>query len=145
VGSRVEIERNDSDGNNLGLSKNRAWRIKLKHPHRLPNQRGCSLSKPKLSIPMSNIQIESDLKEVLGEINSKIGKIDSKIDKIDDRLKNIEVSQARLEEKFNSQEKIVTELKGSQDKQIWALIVLAFTAVVSLLIGLGKFIFFPNP
>jgi predicted nuclease with TOPRIM domain len=94
---------------------------------------------------MSNIQIESDLKEVLGEINSKIGKIDSKIDKIDDRLKNIEVSQARLEEKFNSQEKIVTELKGSQDKQIWALIVLAFTAVVSLLIGLGKFIFFPNP
>jgi hypothetical protein len=102
---------------------------------------------------MSNIQIESDLKEVLGEINSKLGKIG-------DRLNNIEVSQARLEEKFEAQEKIVTELKGSQNKQIWAgginawgfprrhalaLIVLAFTAVVSLVIGLGKFIFFPNP
>lgn len=87
---------------------------------------------------MSNIQIESDLKEVLGEINSKLGKID-------DRLNNIEISQARLEEKFDAQEKIVTELKGSQNKQIWALIVLAFTAVVSLVIGLGKFIFFPNP
>jgi predicted nuclease with TOPRIM domain len=87
---------------------------------------------------MSNIQIESDLKEVLGEINSKLGKID-------ERLNNIEISQARLEEKFEAQEKIVTELKGSQNKQIWALIVLAFTAVVSLVIGLGKFIFFPNP
>ena len=87
---------------------------------------------------MSNIQIESDLKEVLGEINSKLGKID-------ERLNSIEISQARLEEKFDAQEKIVTELKGSQNKQIWALIVLAFTAVVSLVIGLGKFIFFPNP
>lgn len=87
---------------------------------------------------MSNIQIESDLKEVLGEINSKLGKID-------DRLNNIEISMARLEEKFDAQEKIVTELKGSQNKQIWALIVLAFTAIVSLVIGLGKFIFFPNP
>jgi predicted nuclease with TOPRIM domain len=87
---------------------------------------------------MSNIQIESDLKEVLGEINSKLGRID-------DRLNHIEISQARLEEKFEAQEKIVTELKGSQNKQIWALIVLAFTAVVSLVIGLGKFIFYPNP
>jgi predicted nuclease with TOPRIM domain len=86
---------------------------------------------------MSNIQIESDLKEVLGEIDSKLGKIDG-------RLNNIEISQARLQEKFEAQEKIVTELKDSQNKQIWALIVLAFTAVVSLVIGLGKFIFFPN-
>lgn len=87
---------------------------------------------------MSNIQIESDLKEVLGEINSRLGKID-------DRLNSIEISQARLEEKFEAQQKIVTELKDSQNKQIWALIVLAFTAIVSLVIGLGKFIFFPNP
>ena len=87
---------------------------------------------------MSNVQIETDLKEVLGEINLKLGKID-------DRLNNIEISQARLEEKFDAQEKIVTELKGSQNKQILALIILAFTAVVSLIIGLGKFIFFPNP
>jgi len=86
---------------------------------------------------MSNIQIESDLKEVLGEINSKLGKVD-------ERLNNIEISQARLAEKFDAQEKIVTELKDSQNKQIWALIVLAFTAVISLVIGLGKFIFYPN-
>ena len=64
--------------------------------------------------------------------------------KLDERLNNIEISQARLEEKFDAQEKIVTELKGSQNKQIWALIILAFTAVVSLVIGLGKFIFYPN-
>jgi predicted nuclease with TOPRIM domain len=85
---------------------------------------------------MSNIQIESNLKEVLGEINSKLGKVD-------ERLNNIEISQARLAEKFDAQEKIVTELKDSQNKQIWALIVLAFTAVISLVIGLGKFIFIP--
>jgi predicted nuclease with TOPRIM domain len=87
---------------------------------------------------MSNIQIESDLKEVLGEINSKLGKVD-------ERLNNIEISQARLAEKFDAQEKMVTELKDSQNKQIWALVVLAFTAVISLVIGLGKFIFYPNP
>jgi predicted nuclease with TOPRIM domain len=87
---------------------------------------------------MCNIQIESDLKEVLGEINSKLGKVD-------ERLNNIEISQARLAEKFDAQEKIVTELKDSQNKQIWALVVLAFTAVISLVIGLGKFIFYPNP
>ena len=86
---------------------------------------------------MSNIQIESDLKEVLGEINSRLGKIG-------DRLNNIEISQARLEEKFEAQERIVTELKDSQNKQIWALIILAFTAIVSLVVGLSKFIFFPN-
>jgi hypothetical protein len=67
------------------------------------------------------------------------------VGKIDDRLNNIEISQGRLEENFEAQEKIVTELKGSQNKEIWALIVLAFTAVVSLVIGLGKFIFYPNP
>jgi predicted nuclease with TOPRIM domain len=57
---------------------------------------------------MCNIQIESDLKEVLGEINSKLGKVD-------ERLNNIEISQARLAEKFDAQEKIVTELKDSQN------------------------------
>ena len=85
-----------------------------------------------------SIQVESDLKEILGQI-------DRKLDKISERLNGIEISQARLEEKFDAQEKIVTELKDSQNKQIWALIILAFTAVVSLVIGLGKFIFFPNP
>ena len=85
-----------------------------------------------------SIQVESDLKEILGQI-------DRKLDKISERLNSIEISQARLEEKFDAQEKIVTELKDSQNKQIWALIILAFTAVVSLVIGLGKFIFFPNP
>lgn len=85
-----------------------------------------------------SISVESDLKEILGEINQKLGKVD-------ERLNKIEISQARLEEKFDAQGKIVTELKNSQNKQIWALIILAFTAVVSLVIGLGKFIFFPNP
>lgn len=98
---------------------------------------------------MSKPTITTDLAEILNKLDSKIesrfDKIDSRLDKIDGRLNNIEVSQARLEKKLEAQDKIVTELKGSQNKQIWALIGLAFTAVVSLVIGLGKFIFFPNP
>ncbi|MDJ0594415.1 MAG: hypothetical protein QNJ72_31310 [Pleurocapsa sp. MO_226.B13] len=102
---------------------------------------------------MTNPIIETDLASVLEKLNDKFDDLDRKIDKhqdenrssfkdINDRLKNIEISQARLEEKFSAQEKIVTELKDSKNKQIWALIILAFTAVISLVIGLGKFIFF---
>lgn len=98
---------------------------------------------------MTNPIITTDIVEVLNKLDTKIEsgfeKINSKLSKMDDRLQSIEVSQARLEEKLVAQEKIVSELKGSQNKQIWALIVLAFTAVVSLVIGLGKFLFFPNP
>ena len=98
---------------------------------------------------MTNPIITTDIVEVLNKPDTKIEsgfeKINSKLSKMDDRLQSIEVSQARLEEKLVAQEKIVSELKGSQNKQIWALIVLAFTAVVSLVIGLGKFLFFPNP
>jgi predicted nuclease with TOPRIM domain len=104
---------------------------------------------------MTNPIIETDLGELLNKLNSRFDKLDGKIDKyqdenrkefksIDDRLKNLEVSQARLVEKYDAQEKIITELKDSKNKQIWALIILAFTAVVSLVIGLRKFIFYPN-
>lgn len=104
---------------------------------------------------MTNPTIETDLAELLNKLDGRFDSLDGKIDKyqdenrrdfksIDNRLKNIEVIQARLEEKYDAQEKIITELKDSKNKQIWALIILAFTAVVSLLIGLGKFIFYPN-
>ncbi|MGL5077502.1 MAG: hypothetical protein ACRDBG_16970 [Waterburya sp.] len=104
---------------------------------------------------MTNPTIETDLAELLNKLDGRFDSLDHKIDKyqdenrrdfksIDNRLKNIEVIQARLEEKYDAQEKIITELKDSKNKQIWALIILAFTAVVSLVIGLGKFIFYPN-
>jgi t-SNARE complex subunit (syntaxin) len=83
---------------------------------------------------MNNPTIETDLAELLNKLDGRFDKVDNRLDKIDDRLKNIEVSQARLEEKSDAQEKIITELKDSKNKQIWALIILAFTAVVSLVV-----------
>ncbi len=93
---------------------------------------------------MNNPVIQTELAEILNKLDGRFDKLDDRLGKIDDRLGKIEVGQARLEEKFEAQEKIVTELKDSQNKQIWALIILAFTAIVSLVIGLGKFIFFPS-
>lgn len=87
---------------------------------------------------MANPIIETDIAEVLKNLQQGQEKLLEKAEIIDKRL-------IRLEEKFESQNKIVTGLENSQNKQIWALIALAFTAVVSLLVGLGKFIFFPNP
>jgi predicted nuclease with TOPRIM domain len=97
---------------------------------------------------MTNPIIETNLGELLNKLDGKIDKYQDEnrreFKSIDNRLKNIEVSQARLEEKNDAQEKILTELKESKNKQIWTLIILAFTAIVSLVIGLGKFIFYPN-
>ncbi len=98
---------------------------------------------------MTNPTIETDIAEVLKslqqgqekllvEMHAGQKEVLEKVEKIDKRL-------IRIEEKFEAQQKIVAGLESSQNKQIWALIALAFTAVVSLLVGLGKFIFFPNP
>ncbi len=100
---------------------------------------------------MNNPIIQTDLAEVLkkfdarfDKLDNRFDKLDNRFDKLDDRLNKLEVGQARIEEKLESQEKIVTELKTSQKNQIWALIILALTAVVSLMAGLSKFIFFPD-
>lgn len=94
---------------------------------------------------MSNPIIQTDITDVLKEIKQEIREIKQEIKSTNEHLSNIELSQGKMEQKFEAQEKIVTELKNSQNKQIWALIILAFTAIVSLVIGLGKFILFPNP
>lgn len=100
---------------------------------------------------MNNPIIQTDLTEILEKFNERFDKLDNQFDKIDnrfakldERLSKLEVGQARIAEKLESQEKIVTELKTSQKNQIWALIILAFTAVISLMPGLSKFIFFPS-
>jgi predicted nuclease with TOPRIM domain len=90
-------------------------------------------------------ETKDDFKEIKQELKSTNDRITAEFKSTNEHLGKIELSQGKLEQKFEGQEKIVTELKDSQNKQIWALIVLAFTAVVSLVIGLGKFIFFPNP
>ncbi len=71
---------------------------------------------------MTNPTIETDLAELLNKLDGRFDSLDRKIDKyqdenrqdfqsIDNRLENIEVIQPRLEEKYDAQEKIITELK----------------------------------
>ena len=85
---------------------------------------------------MNNSIIETDLGQILSEIRQELKTIS-------DRLNKLEVGQGRIEEKLNSQEKIAEDLKTSQKNQIWALIILAFTAVATLTGTLGKVVFFP--
>ncbi len=116
---------------------------------------------------MSNPIIETDIAEILkklgdnqekilekiNNIDSRLVRVETKLDSVDknvgeikqlgDRLTKIESGQGKIEEKLNSQGKIVEELKTSQKNQIWALIVLAFTAVVGLTGAFGKIVFFP--
>lgn len=60
-----------------------------------------------LEIVMTKPTIQTDLVEILKDIKHNLNSIDS-------RLNHIEVSQARLEEKFEAEEKILTEVKDTQ-------------------------------
>ena len=82
---------------------------------------------------MSTI-VETELKDVLA-------KIDSRLERIETDLTTVKISQARMEEKLDSLDDRVRSLEGSQNKQIWALIGIIFTAVVSAVIRFG---FFPR-
>lgn len=91
--------------------------------------------------------------EALDErLSEKIEALDEhltqKIDKSDERLTKLEVGQARLEEKFNSIEKLVSllredikEIEGTQKAQIWVLITILAIAVLGVLIAGSKIIF----
>ena len=81
---------------------------------------------------MSNPIIETDLVEILNKLDGRFDKLDNKIEKIDNRLNNLEVGQAQIKTDVENIKKEISELKTSQKNQIWALIILAFTAVVSL-------------
>jgi chaperonin cofactor prefoldin len=83
---------------------------------------------------MSNIQIEFDLKEVLGQINQKLEKLD-----------DINVSLSKVETKVDSLQKGVDEIKGSQKAQIWTLIGILFAAVGGFLVAVGRFVLVGNP
>ena len=109
---------------------------------------------------MSNIQIESDLKEVLGQINQKLDKLDNriegnfeklsdKINKLDNKVDDINLRLTKVETKLDSElpgmQKSIDEIKGSQQAQIWTLIGILITAVGGFLVAVGRFVFSGNP
>jgi archaellum component FlaC len=71
--------------------------------------------------------IETDLKEILTQINQRL-------EKIDDRLGRLETSQAEIRSDLTSVKEDVQELKGSQRSQIWTLIGILSTAVIGTVI-----------
>ena len=71
--------------------------------------------------------VETDLKEILTEINQKLGTLQKDVT-------DLKIGQARLEEKVDSIDKRVEKVETSQKNQIWALIGILGTALVGTII-----------
>lgn len=116
---------------------------------------------------MSNIQIETDLKEILNKLDQKLDNIDSKFEqkldnidsKFEQKLDNLQKDvtdmnlrltkvETKLDEgvmpRLDSLDNEIREIKGSQQAQIWTLIGVLITAVGGFLVAVGRSVFF-NP
>ena len=81
---------------------------------------------------MENPVIQTDIAEILSEIKQDLRTTN-------DRLGKIDISQAEIKPKVENIEEQISDIKGSQSKQVWALIGIVFSAVGIL----GKIVFFP--
>ena len=67
---------------------------------------------------MSNIQIESDLKEILGKLEQKLDHIDNKfeqkLDRIQKDVTDINLRLTKVETKLDGTVEDIKEIKGSQ-------------------------------
>ena len=91
---------------------------------------------------MSNIQIETDLKEILQELKNGQKEILNKVEEIDKRLIRVET---RLEDQLPALQKSVDEIKGAQKNQIWTLIGVLITAVGGFIVAVGRSVLTFNP
>ena len=91
---------------------------------------------------MSNIQIETDLKEILQELKDGQKAIISKVEEIDKRLIKVET---KLESELPTLQKDIDEIKGSQKAQIWTLIGILITAVGGFIVAVGRSVLSFNP
>ena len=85
--------------------------------------------------------IEIDLREVLAEMNNKLDRIDDNISGLKDGINGLKVELAdvkgdikALDEKVSSLDKRLEKVEGSQNRQIWALIGILFTAILGVVI-----------
>ena len=84
------------------------------------------------------VKIESDLKEVLGQINQKLDTLLKDMVDLNLRLTTVET-------KLDGVLTDIKEIKGSQQAQIWTLIGIVITAVGGFLVAVGRFVFTINP
>jgi predicted neutral ceramidase superfamily lipid hydrolase len=79
--------------------------------------------------------IETDWKEVLGEINQQLNEIQRDVT-------TLKVDMATVKADLTTVKEDVKDLKSSQRSQIWALIITVIGATIAAVV---KFGFFPNP
>ena len=87
---------------------------------------------------MSNIQIESDLKEILN-------KLDGKLENLQRDVTDINLRLTKVETKLDSTIEDIKEIKGSQKAQIWTLIGILITAVGGFIVAVGRSVLSFNP
>ncbi|MEB3309187.1 MAG: hypothetical protein VKJ02_03060 [Snowella sp.] len=86
--------------------------------------------------------IETDLREILAEMNKKLDTISadtnrrleaisSDINQVQIRLATVETKVDNLEKRLDKMEHQIEKVEGNQSKQVWALIGILFTAVVA--------------
>lgn len=93
-----------------------------------------------------SIQIESDLKEVLGQINQNLEKLNTEVANINLRLTKVETKlDEGITPRIDTLSEQIKEIKGSQQAQIWTLIGILITAVAGFLVAVGRFVFIGNP
>jgi tetrahydromethanopterin S-methyltransferase subunit G len=82
--------------------------------------------------------IETDLREVLAEMNKKLDTISKDVNQVQIRLatvetkvNNVEKRLDSMDKRFNKIELQIEKVESNQGKQVWALIGILFTAVVA--------------
>lgn len=98
---------------------------------------------------MSNIQIESDLKEILNKLDQKLdnieNKFEQKLDNLQKDVTDINLRLTKVETKLDARFEDIKEIKGSQKAQIWTLIGVLITAVGGFVVAVGRAVFSFNP
>ncbi|MEY2857993.1 MAG: hypothetical protein RLZZ74_2305 [Cyanobacteriota bacterium] len=90
---------------------------------------------------MSNIQIETDLKEILQELKEGQKAILKKVEETNNKVEDIDKRLVRVETKLDGTLEDIKEIKGSQKAQIWTLIGILITAVGGFIVAVGRSVF----
>lgn len=95
---------------------------------------------------MSNIQIESDLKEILNKLDGKLDNLQKDVTDINLRLTKVETKlDDGIIPRLNTLNNEIKEIKGSQKAQIWTLIGILITAVGGFIVAVGRSVLSFNP
>ncbi|MGV2831660.1 hemolysin XhlA family protein [Myxosarcina sp. GI1(2024)] len=94
---------------------------------------------------MSNIQIETDLKEILRELKEGQKAILNKVEETNNKVEDIDKRLVRVETKLDGTVEDIKEIKGSQKAQIWSLIGILITAVGGFVVAVGRSVLTFNP